>query len=303
MLEVQKIGEGPLAPPSPFEQGFQTSDHMHTPQIDEALENVRINCAREDVPDLEVAEPHDGTLMICGGGPSLKDTIEQVEQRYLKGYRIIAINDTYDFLRERGIIPDYFAMAEIAPWPKAFLERAHVGTAYYLADIAHHSCYERLKGYNVIRWHLGVMEDDAFYEPYRDVIKSHFKRWHTIGGGEAVSTKAIALGSAWGFRDFEMYGVDGCYREGHSSHAYLHRFTSWPELITCAGRQFLAPYYLARQADDIRRMCELWGDQFKLRCYGDGLVQHMHRAYWPSMYRGEDADGCSGDSGTQQAVS
>lgn len=285
MLQVQQIGRGePLVPPVPFEDGFKTSDHMHTPQIADAIGHARINNAR-DVPDFRMAPEHGRTLMICAGGPSIKDTLPQIRDRLAAGnVSIIAINDTYDWLVDQGITPDYFAMAEIAEWPKEFLTKAQPQTTYFLADIAHPSGFDRLSGFNVVRWHLGSMDDDPFQKPYRDVIKQLIPQWCEVGGGEAVSTKAIALGHALGYRDFEMYGVDGCYREGERSHAYLHRFTSWPELVTCEGRVFLAPYYLARQADDIRRMCEIWKGAFTLRCYGDGLVQHMHRTGWPEQY-------------------
>lgn len=291
MLDVQQAGlGGALAPPRPFDEFFETSDEMHTPQIDEALENARANCARE-IADLKISQPHGGTLLICGGGPSLLDTFEQVKRRVQReNVEVIAINDAYDWLVERDVIPRYFAMAEIAPWPKDFLVNAKPSTTYLLADIAHPSAYSRLYGFpDVIRWHLAVSDGDPFKEPYYKLLNDTFKLWYAVQGGEAVSTKAISLGIAMGYRDFEMYGVDACYRDGTGTHAYFNRPSSWPELVSCGGRQFLSPYYLARQANDIRRMCEKWDGAFTLRCYGDGLVQHMHRTAWPEQYAKDTA--------------
>lgn len=279
-MTLQTMGEASGPPLTPL----VTSDLMHTPQLEDCLDNALVNC-RKGLSPIAVLPQNMGTFTICAGGPSLKGFVNQIrdKQKYEDAF-IFAVNDTYDYLFEHGIVPDAFAMCEIAPWPKDFLVHAVNSTAYYMCSIANPSAVDRLKDFKVKIWHVSASDEDvAFKHRYEKIVEKYYPGTIYVGGGEAVSLKAINLGMVLGFRNFEMYGVDGCYRNGETSHAYMNRPYE-PLQVECAGRRFTAPYYLARQADDLRRMCLAWHPAFKLRCFGDGLVQHMHRTGWPEQY-------------------
>lgn len=278
-METGAVERPPLSP-------LVTSDLMHTPQIGDALDNARANCAL-GLDQITPCSQHERTLMICAGGPSLADYVDKIrDDRETTDSSIIAINDTYDYLAEHDIPVDYFAMCEIAPWPKEFLVRAGPGTVYYMCSIAHPTAVARLMdaGLDVRLWHVSATNEDSdFRPPYTEIVEGFYPGTIYLGGGEAMSMKAINLGMVLGYRKFEMYGVDGCYRNGEASHVYMDRKVA-PLTVQCAGREFVSSYYLARQADDLRRMCAAWHQTFSLKCHGDGLVQHMHRTGWPGQY-------------------
>lgn len=280
---------GAVSGPPPSFKEFRVDDAFHTPQLGDALDHVRENCAR-GLPFLKLRPENNGrTLCIVGGGPSLTDTFSQVRDRAHRGdCDIIAINDTYDWLAERGVVARYFAMMEIDRWPVQFLRMANRLTTYYLADIAHPSGFDRLQdGFDVRVWHPWIGKDET--RASREIWADADPDGPVVLGGEAIAVRAINLGWALGFRDFEMYGVDGCYRDGES-HVYFDRRVN-PDEVWYAGRAFRAPYYLARQANDLRRFCLNCHALFNLRCFGDGLVQHVHRTGWPDQYE-RTADAC-----------
>lgn len=261
---------------------FTTSDEFEPSQVEEACDNIRENvawCRERGVPRLTWSDRAErkGPLLICGGGPSLKDTEGELRDLIAQGGTVLAINDTHDWLYDRGIVPDMLAMHEIAPWPIDFITRANTKTTYYLASFAHPTAYERLKDCKVVMFH-------SYGGPPTDPTVAELDPGHPIiTGGEAMSLRSINLGWFLGWTDIHTFGVDGCYRVGTSSHTYFDRPMDASE-VTCAGRTFIAPYYLARQADDLRRLLIAQGHLFNLTTHGDGLVQHLHRTMMPLAY-------------------
>jgi hypothetical protein len=291
-----EMGAGFGSPPAP--DGFaplRTSDEFTPHQISDAQDHMRANvayCKARGIPTLTWSDRRErtGPLLICGGGPSLKETKIQGELRDLiaKGGQTLAINDTHDWLYERGIVPDMFAMQEIDPWPADFIRHANDHTTYYLASFAHPSAFQRLEGRKVVMFHSygGIGENEILgqIDPGQPLIC----------GAEAMSIRSINLGWALGWgqppADLHMFGVDGCYRRDENSHAYMDRKWHAETIIPVdshgnRGPEFLAPYYLARQADDLRRVVKNLGHLFKLTTHGEGLVQWVHRAMAPEQYR------------------
>jgi hypothetical protein len=275
LLEQEPAGG---SPPPDFVV-LETSDEFTPHQIPDAIRHIQLALDR-GLPSLRMGKEHEGTLVICGGGHTIKDHLEDIRRKSQDPrFKIFAINDTYDWLHENGIVPWGFGMMEIASWPDTFVKRADKRTKFFIASMAHPISFNRLEGYDVTLWHAwgGIGEDKIVAE--RDPGAP------LVCGGEGLSIRAINLGFALGFRDFEMYGVDGSYT-GDTSHVYFDR--KHPrQTIWWGGRLFPSAYYLARQADDLRRFCKNWHHIFKLRCYGDGLVQHVHRTCWPDQYQQE----------------
>lgn len=262
---------------------FATSDDFSAWQADAARAQIRQNvawCKARNIPTLTWTDFKERTepIAIVGGGPSLADT--EMDLRDLiaeRGAKVIAINDAHDWLMERGIVPDFFAMHEIEPWPNEFLRHANDTTVYYLASFAHPSAFERLEGRKIVLFHSygGIGEPELL----KEIDPGH----PIVCGAEAMAIRAINLMWVSGWTDFDMFGVDGCYRPGEQTHAYFDRKRT-PMKITCAGRDFVSPYYLARQANDLRRFVENCGHMFTLTTHGDGLVQHLHRTMAPDRY-------------------
>lgn len=285
---IVQQGEGRVPLPEHFNVEFSdmVSDEMHPPAIPMAMENIRANCAR-GLPTLRWQKPQlleDGTprsLLICAGGPSIKQNMDLLRSQIERGGKVFAINDTYDWLIDQDIVPDYFGMCEIEPWPHDFVTKARKETLFCLPSPAHTSAFERLAEFNILLWHcwLGIGEDDELQKSSLDG-----KTELMISGGEAMSIRAISIGNVLGYRDVQMFGVDGSFED--VSHVYYHRadLDSGVLNVWHAGRIFKTHYCYARQMYDLLRFCKVQQHLFRLRCHGDGLVQWMHRNAFPEQY-------------------
>lgn len=299
--ETRTAGKGSPLPASfaPFAFGGEVSDEMHPPAIPMAMENIRANCAR-GLPTLRWQKYRPENFLICGGGPSIKTTLPILKEEIAKGGKTIAINDTYDWLVDRGIIPDYFAMCEIEPWPINFIRKPQRQTMFCLPSLAHTSAFERLKDFNILLWHLpmGIGEEGEYTKAALD---GQGNRELVISGGEAMSIRAIPMGGVLGFRRFQMFGVDGSfmscddpdapYPEENSTHVYHNRVkddvpgcTLHPRKFWHGGRIFWSHHCYARQMLDLIRYCRIRQHMFTLKCHGDGMVQHAHRMAHPRQY-------------------
>lgn len=249
-------------------------DAFNPEQEDECLNNMREN-AKWGFPTVKMTPPHHQTMVIVGGGPSLKANLDYL--RHLpKTHKIFCVNDVHDYLIEEGITPWAFGIMEVAPWSREFLIHAKRGIRYYLASMCHPTMFERLKKLNVIVWHA---QSDIGEEP---IIREDYGDWIIIPGAEAMSVRAVNLGMTLGFRNFEMVGVDSSFED--RSHVYMDNDHLETVTVTCNGRDFKTKAYLARQADDFRRFLGSCGHMFKLKCHGDGLIQHIHRSLYPEIY-------------------
>jgi len=79
-----------------------------------------------------------------------------------------------------------------------------------------------------------------------------------------------------------MYGVDSSLSRDGRMHANRTpneiEAADRPFNIICAGREFVAPAGLARQAQDfVRLMRETFAGKIDIRVHGDGLLPHICR--------------------------
>ena len=270
-MQISVLSDGKL-------EALKTSDEFNAPQIGDALDNMHVNMAR-GLPSMKVAPEREGeTLVICAGGHSLADCFDDLKDNMSDDRKIFAVNDTHDWLVEKGIVPWGFAMMEIAPWEKEFISFPQKQTQYFLSSLSHPTAFDRLKDYDITVWHpwSGIGEETIIQETDPGAPIVH--------GAEAVSIRALNLGYVLGFRKFEMYGVDGSYKDGQSSHIYFDRkqpmMNVWHD-----GKSFRTAYYLVRQADDLRRVMENHHKEFDLKVHGDGLVRHVHESMFPEIYQ------------------
>jgi hypothetical protein len=270
---VTEISGGDQTPSELYPFSFDSE--FNPAQIDDALGNIRVNI-RRGLPFLQPQPPHDGTLVIAGGGPSIEKHLKDIPG----DGAIFTVNGSHDYLIRNGIIPDAFAFMEVAPWPESenILSLRHPDVRYFISSQCDPGCFEKLEGHSVTMWHpLSNIGE-------REVIEEIDPSPVYVGGSSYVAIKLINIGLILGFSKFKMFGVDSSFED--KSHAYMDRGYT-PMTVQCAGRSFKTCAAYARQADEFRQICSNWHRLFELQIYGDGLLPHMHRAGWPQYYGGE----------------
>jgi hypothetical protein len=238
---------------------------------DVMLANVAENVLDTNAKLLSTAPPaNDRTLVLCAGGPSLGG-ITSIQ--YIRGWRdagatVWAMNGTYDFLQEHGIIADGLVLMDARVQNIQFLDSLHGKTTYYLATVCNPVLFKKLARYNVVSWH-----------PYIDGIG---EQQVLIGGGSTVGLRAICLGWAMGYRKFQLVGYDSSYRitdGAQEGHAYQQDMNKGElELtITFNNREFRCARWMAMQCEQLRDVVASLVMDYKceVTVIGDGLFPYV----------------------------
>lgn len=161
-------------------------------------------------PLVALCESNWRPLAIVGGGPSVRDDVDEL--RNWDG-EIWAVNASLDWLLSHGIRVDGYACCDSNDTITQFLKNAPDAT-YYLSSTCHPDVFDCLEGKRIVVWHAGV--NDLKYPLGHGVV----------GGGPTILTRAPMLAHCLGYRDVHIFGGDSSY-DGDESHvyggAYQHR--------------------------------------------------------------------------------
>jgi len=240
----------------------------NTPDTD-LHRNIRANAAL-DLPWVGFKDAHDTTAVLCGGGPSLADHVEDIREWQRKNATIFAMNAASQFLRGHGIKADYQVIGDAKPETAALVD-PH--TFYHLiASQCHADTVDAAR--NVTLWHLAIDEDmDRLFPEKRRKAGGYA----LVGGGAAVGNAAICLAYVMGYRRFELYGYDSSHRDG-ASHAYdqpMNRFIPSVD-VEWADRTYRSSVSMKAQAEKF----QITGQALKregctINVHGDGLLPAM----------------------------
>lgn len=241
-------------------------DRGRPDQVPDILENIRTNTAA-GLPVMEIKNFHSGSLAVVGGGPSLADSLETI--RNFDG-EVWCINDSHDYLIERGIVPDSVAYMEVAPNFPRYIDHPHKDVRYLWASHCDPEGIRRLRsnGGYVELWNCICGKGEQKLVP---------KGSPMIPGGSRAALRVFHLGLAQGFRKFHVFGYDASYCE--KSHAYYHRGAKDHLLmdVHCAGKEFLTIPGLARKAKEFTEIMQRMSLFIDVTVYGYGLIPHIAR--------------------------
>lgn len=235
-----------------------------TPEV--IREQLKINIRRY-LPWLTVMPKHSKSIAIVAGGPSLAYRWPEIE----KYDAVLSLNNTYSFLLERGITPDYWMLLDARRENIEFVRDARKGVQHFLAAQCHPDVYERLNGLDTTLY-LTTLPDTL--ELTKEIAREKVQLAGVVG---TVGTKALALAFALGYRDMHLFGYDSSYAETH--HAYPQTLNDGANTIDVyvEGRQYITTPSFAHQAQEFpgfaKEMTFFHDCSIELHC--DGLLPHL----------------------------
>lgn len=209
-------------------------------------------------------------VAVVGGGPSLKDTIEE-----LKTFdTIIACGSVHDYLVENGVRPTYCVIVDPDPLVVTYLQNIyHIDNRckYLVASQCDPSVFEYLKYNNIYIWHAGG--NDSYFQPNEMVI----------GGGCTVGTRAIVLAMSFGYKNIHLFGMDTCLDETDEHHAYKFQNEEIETigdiyeiaLDNASGKKFKLAGYMLGQLFDLKNILATCASRLQLTVHGGGLIAHL----------------------------
>lgn len=242
----------------------------------DALDNIRVNSAREEIPWFVGAPPHKTPVVIVGGAPSLRHSIDGINARRQRGAKIVALNNAGKYLNAHGIRPDVVIILDARPENIGFTEAET--NCYLLGSQVHPSLFDALKDHpNVILFHAFICDEmKEVLEPYMET-----RPICALGGGGTVFLRGLGLLIEAGYRNIHAYGVDSCYHadEHHSYDQSLNDGDRVMEVtVPLTGKQYRCAPWMARQASEFwDDWPELVAKGVKLTVHGDGLIPDIWR--------------------------
>lgn len=256
---------------------------------EQMLENMKSSISR-GLPEVKFCLNHNTILSICGGGPSIEDTYQQLE-----GY-VACVNGSLQWLIEKGGAPNaqgYACGVCDAGDHIADSIAVHDDVRYYVASICHPKVFDKLKDNDVRLFHVTPASTGS-EEEITNLLNMEYDEWIAIGGGCTMGLRWFNLGYYLGFRRFYGHGLDSSFRD-NNSHAYPDRADrkNW---MKYEGR-WTRPNFMA-QVHDFAEMLEVFHDinpDIEIKIFGDGLLQDEWNSFKkanPDAFSGEELRRC-----------
>lgn len=239
---------------------------------EQIIDNVRKN-SRLDKVWLYVSEEHNGVAILCGSGPSLKDSLEHIREWTDYGGVIFAMNGAAQFLADHGIIPDYQCLIDARP------ETAQlIGPAYrhLFASQCAPICFEKVP--DATLWHLQIGGIENVFPDYDGP-------YTLVGGAASMGNTALPLVYCLGFREMHCYGYDSSHRET-GSHAFRQPMNDGEP--TCSvdfgGKTYITSLTMKLQAERFLETSHaLKSMGVSISVHGDGLLPALYNSDTPVL--------------------
>lgn len=252
----------------------QLNRHCNIP-ADLILGNIR-SAIRRGLPTFRHAEPHGGTALICGGGPSIRGYLDEIRQRQASGDEVWTVNGCYDLLAHAGIVADKCVLLDVDRRIADCCRNPRLGTTWLVGSQCAPETFDALEGQHVVLWH-GVNGDMA--GAHAAVCREEGHKCLLLGGGTTAALRAIPLAILAGFTGICAYGMDSSF--GERTHAYDWFLEADEKLIVFNGRFYRTTMGMIEQAQRFMEAVETFPHvRFDVR--GDGYLPDLWR------YRTED---------------
>lgn len=233
------------------------------------LANVKASCAH-DLRWFEAKEEHDRHVAIIGGGPSVRDMIEEIKWRKSIGQEVWVLNNAWAALIGHDIFPDVQIMLDARRQNIEFLTFA---SEHLIASQCDPVIFDVLAANpkdecNVTLWHVNSPGMAELLVQEKDRLA------YLIGGGTTVGMNAIALAFSRGYRKIHLYGFDSCYRDGQH-HAYPQALNDKERTseVLYGDKTYICAPWMVGQAQEFMEMAPAYmADGCTITVHGSGLL-------------------------------
>lgn len=208
---------------------------------------------------------HDRVALLCGSGPSLADSLEEIKARAAEGATVYAMNGAAKFLHDNGLTADFQVMIDPRPITATLVGPAK---AHMFASQCHPDTFAAAP--DAILWHLQI-------EGIDDLLPQYDEPFTLLGGAASVGNTATCLAYALGHRTMHIYGYDSSHR-GAAGHAFHQPINDGDPLakVLFNGREYLTSLTMKLQAERFQQTARLLEDVgCKIHVHGSGLLPDM----------------------------
>jgi hypothetical protein len=203
-------------------QNFQGLSPPQTTRISNEEVKIRTRAAMarnmKSIMDLR-NKCWDETALICGGGPSLADTVGTLRKLYNRGHKIICTNKTHDWLVKRNFKPHAVVLLDPMPHVSQYVKLATPQTKVLIAGQCHEDTFNALSHADCYLWHADASDPNFVTDD--EIVPGHLLRdeyptraWRVLAGGNTGGLRSIFIAQFLGFKSTHLFGFDSSMREG-----------------------------------------------------------------------------------------
>lgn len=200
-VPVMPSGPRPLREVIPYTKG-----RLETWKL---IDHVRKAKAR-NWPGIKANEFRDGSIAICGGGPSLAslDQLKELRALVKKGTKVLAINRTHDWLLTKGIVPWAGILLDPVPNVASYITPRR-GIRYYIGSQCHPDTFDNFDKPDIQKyiWHAASIPE------LEQELTAEEKRLCVPANGSTCGLRSILKAYIEGFRDIHLFGFDSCMEQ------------------------------------------------------------------------------------------
>jgi hypothetical protein len=231
----------------------------------EVLANVLINSQNND-HWLRMSPAHDRVAVVCGSGPSLADTLDEIG--HICG-ELFALNNAAKYLADHGLLPDYQVIMDAQPQTIDLIGPAR---QHLFASMVDPSLFDAKP--DAILWH--ATHGDVLVDEQPDFPK-HDTDYVMIGGGASVGNTTLPLVYAMGYRKIHIFGMDSSHREG-AGHVIPQAINGGDPcmIVSFNHQEYVCSFTMKTQADHfIQRARHLEGMGCEIKLHGSGYLPDL----------------------------
>lgn len=171
-------------------------------------ENVKQSMARIR-KRIEPAPAHDRTAVLACYGPSLTDTIGDLQELARDpNCDVITVSGSHDFVLKHDVMPRYHVECDPRPHKALNLDHSVTGVEYLVASCCHPDYFYRLGDHADVKlWHVADADHTV-----KLIAQEKENREHVISGGGSVGLRSIPLLYSLGYRRIYIFGMDCSFK-------------------------------------------------------------------------------------------
>lgn len=248
--------------------GYSSADFdvVCNTELAKVVDNIKYSSIL-DIPCLELKPETQRKIILCGGGPSLADSLNEIMQAQYDGELVVGMNGSAQWLQRHGVCPNWLVMIDSRASNMDFITWLPADE-YFIASQCSPSIFEKLKNQPVTLFHIDIPHIGEY-------VADNGKPIQAIGGGSSVGLIAMSLAYTQGYRDMHLYGYDSSFMDDEG-HAYAQDQKDEIIEAVVAGKTFQTTPWMVTQATQFQPLAnQLRSLGCDVTVHGDGLLPHL----------------------------
>lgn len=232
--------------------------------VEGRLGNIRSALLR-DLSPVPLLPAHERTMVVAGYAPSLRGKADQIAGEHGD---LFSVSGAHDYLIGLHVIPRAHVECDPRPHKAKLLTKPDERVTYMLASCCAPEVFDAVAGHDVALWHSAQSKvEDA------EVARLSPEAF-LVCGGTTVGSRAVALGSALGYRAYVLYAFDCSFEDNQHAGEHPNDVPASEVMrVKICDREFNTTAQLLRAAQDfLWQVGQMQDCTFTL--VGDGLLQH-----------------------------